>query len=157
MQTYSKFAPTPFDNAGAYLPNRQDWLMAPVSITRDSDELSESNFYSALEALGGESNTVEVHRFGHWGPGWFEIIIIAPNSPAASIGQELENSLADYPILNEEDFSQREYDSINKAWDNLAMSERIDTLQDAGASIFAARRNSPWDIDCSIGDWPEYV
>jgi hypothetical protein len=89
MQTYSQYRPTGFDSRGLGLPDRQDWLVLPVIQTRDSGPLEQSNFASALKAVGGESETVEVHRFGHWGPGWFEIIIVAPGSEAARIGEEI--------------------------------------------------------------------
>jgi hypothetical protein len=80
MEPYSEHQPTGFDRAGAFLPDRQDWLVAPVSRTRDSGPIDESNFQCFLDALGDESESVEVHRFGHWGPGWYEIIIIDPKA-----------------------------------------------------------------------------
>lgn len=78
--------------------SRENWIVAPVSRNRDSGPLDESNFASALELLGGESESCEVHRFGHWGPGWYEIIIVHP-SRAREI-DDLESSLESYPVLN---------------------------------------------------------
>lgn len=117
MTRYSDFAPTGFDHKGAFLPDRQDWLVAPVTQTRDSGPLAESNFASFLAEVGGESETVEVHRFGHWGPGWFEIILISPNSPHLKRAEELEASLADYPVLDEQDYSKREHEEYCESWD----------------------------------------
>jgi hypothetical protein len=122
MQTYSEYRPTPHDCRGLGLPDRQNWLICPVSRTRDSGPLDQSNFASALKMLGGESDTVEVRRFGYWGPGWFEIIIVAPGSEAARIGEEIEASLADYPILDEDDFSRREYEDYVETWNCCGMS-----------------------------------
>lgn len=118
MQRYSEFRPTCFDSAGAFLGDRQDWLVCPVSRTRDSGPFDESNFEAALKILGGESEEVEVHRFGHWGPGWFEIIIVAPGSEAARKAEEIEASLENYPVLDDEDLSSREYDDFLESWDN---------------------------------------
>lgn len=130
METYSKFAPTALDSPGAFLEERQDWLLAPVSRTRDSNCLAESNFAAALEALGGESDDVEVHRFGHWGPGWFEIILVRPGSPAEGIGAELERQLEDYPVLAEEDFSEREMEEANRVWsDCYNVRERVSYIR----------------------------
>lgn len=124
MLTYSKFRPTGFDPAGAFLPDRQDWLVMPVGQNRDSDALSQSNFASALEMLGGESETVEVHRFGHWGPGWFEIIIIDPRDSArVKVAEEIDACLADYPILDESDFSRRENEEYQEAWEHGLASD----------------------------------
>lgn len=124
MKTYSQFRPTPFDVRGLGLENRQDWLVAPVSHNRDSEHLDESNFAAALKALGGESETVEVHRFGHWGPGWFEIIIIDPaDESRVKIAEDIEAALEDYPVLDEEDWSRREYESYTDSWQHWAGSD----------------------------------
>lgn len=139
METYSEFAPTGFDSAGAFLPDRQDWLVVPVGQTRDSGCLSQSNFDSAVQTLGGESETVEVHRFGHWGPGWFEIIIVKPDTPQADTATEIEGALSDYPVLDEEDFSRRETEETEAYWDNMSTSERVEYLQENGETVFAAR------------------
>lgn len=154
MQTYSEYQPTGFDRRGAFLHDQGKWLVAPVGLNRDSGELEQSNFAVAIKMLGGESDQVQIHRFGHWACGWFEIIIVDPDSDKVSILTDMENSLSDYPVLDEEDYSQREYDSINECWDDMGLSERIEQLQSAGGSIFAARRDSPWDIDIDSGDWP---
>lgn len=118
MQTYSKFRPTGFDAAGICLPDRQNWLVAPVSQTRDSGPLDKSNFETALEMLGGESDTIEVHRFGHWGPGWFEIVLINPEAKElVKIGDEIEGSLENYPVLDESHYSRLEHEEYIKSWD----------------------------------------
>lgn len=116
MITYSEFRPTPFDCRGRGLSNRQSWFVAPVGRNRDSGPLDESNFAVALKMLGGESATVEVQRFGHWGPGWFEIILVAPESLAHMQATGIEASLADYSVLDDMDYSQREHDAADKVW-----------------------------------------
>ena len=119
METYKSFRPTQFDSAGLALPDQQDWLVAPVSQTRDSEALSRANFQATLEALGGESDTVQVHRFGHWGPGWFEIIIIDPTDSArVKIAEGIESGLADYPVVDDELFSRLEDEDCAATWEN---------------------------------------
>ena len=125
MQRYSEFRPTAFDVRGLNLPDQQDWLVLPCIRTRDSGELDQSNFETALKMLGGESETVEVHRFGHWGPGWFEIIIAKPGSPAEQTAGEIESSLANYPILDEEDWSNREWGSYQEGWLDYAKRDFV--------------------------------
>lgn len=141
LQTYRDYRPTAFDPRGLGLDDRQTWLVAGVIQTRDSGVLDQSNFACYLAGLGGESKTVEVHRFGHWGPGWFEIILIDPNSPAAETARELEASLEDYPVLDEMDWSRREYEATHEAWEGMSMRERIEACSRAGVSIFAARHD----------------
>lgn len=122
MQTYGEYAPTPFDTKGLALPDQSSWLVV-IGRNRDSDCLAESNFDCALEMLGGESETVQVHRFGHWACGWLEIILIDPTSAAAEVAADIESSLADYPVLNESDWSEREYNAYGEAWESWGASE----------------------------------
>lgn len=142
MTTYAEFSPTAFDRPGAFLDDRQDWIVAPCSQTRDSDALSVSNFEACLEMLGGESDQVEVHRFGHWGPGWFEIILAHPS--LESKVAEIQERLEDYPVLDEEDWSNREFEDYlesfeQNTWEFCRMLQReldlsdlaLDKLQDA--------------------------
>ena len=158
LQPYCEFAPTPFDRAGAFLDDRQDWLVLPVGRTRDTaDPLTLSNFEVAereLDEIDPDGNDHELHSFNHWGPGWFEILIVRPDTPCHARAIEMADALADYPVLDESDYSQREYDMICETWDNMSTSDRIDELARAGGSIFAARRDSPWNIDTDLGDWP---
>lgn len=125
MKPYKNFQPTGFDSKGLGLPDQQDWLqLEGVTQTRDSGPLERSNFAAAVEMLGGESDTVEVHRFGHWGPGWFEIILIDPSAEdKVKIGKEIESRLVDYPILDDEAFSELENEEIEEAWSNFGYSE----------------------------------
>lgn len=120
MQRYSEFRPTVVDRAGLGLEDRQDWLVAPVSQTRDSEYLEVSNFRVVLKDLeekdGGED--VEVHRFGHWGPGWFEIILVRPGTEAAKCAEEWEAALSDYPVACDEDLSELEYEYAQEYWAN---------------------------------------
>lgn len=119
MKRYSEFRPTAFDCRGLGLSNQQDWLVAPCGVNRDSDALTRSNFRACLKALGGQSESVEVHRFSHWGPGWFELILIDPaNTEAVKTGEEIESALANYPVLDEEDFSQEENSEADEVWRN---------------------------------------
>lgn len=119
LTTYAEFRPTGNDTRGLGLPDRQTWLVAPVSRTRDSGPLEESNFAVMLKRLGGESDTVEVHRFGHWGPGWFEIILIDPiDEKRVNAAEDATHALADYPILCETDFGMREHEAANETWAN---------------------------------------
>lgn len=111
MQTYSKFCPTGLDPAGLALASQQDWLVIPCSRNRDSGALDESNFRVALESLGGESDDVQVHRFGHWACGWFEIIIVNPaRENAVDKAEGIEAALANYPVLSDEDYSALEFE-----------------------------------------------
>jgi hypothetical protein len=125
MKTYSEFAPTSFDPKGLVLSDKQDWLVAPVTHNRDSDHMTESNFDTALSEIGGEGDDVEVHRFGHWGPGWFEIILVRPGSEAAEKAEKIEKRLENYSILDEDDMCRRENDAYNEQWTSWGAQEFV--------------------------------
>ena len=77
--------------------------------TRDSGLVEESNFWSALKALNGESKTVKVVRAKHWLCGWVEMILIhESDKESIDKGNEIEKALENYPILDEDDFFARE-------------------------------------------------
>ena len=144
MQKYAVFAPTCFDPKGLNLPDQQEWLVCPVSRTRDSGPFSESNFATMekmLEGIDPDGNDHENHRFNHWGPGWFEILIVRPHSTCLSLAEEAELCLEDYPLLDEEDHSRREYEEACESWEWIDRRDRIEICAKHNVSIFAARRN----------------
>ena len=88
--------------------DRPDWIVV-VGQNRDSDNMQESNFAAALEMLGGESKNVSIERFGHWGCGWFELLLVNPKSiKSVKIAMQIKQSLNDYPILDQNDYYERE-------------------------------------------------
>lgn len=136
--TYSAFRPTQFDNH-ITLPDREDWLVAPVSRNRDSGVLTESNWEAQLATLDHVGAEYEIHRWGHWGPGWFEICLIHPDH--AQVVEELEASLMDYPILDESDYCNREHEAVQKHWNHMRLKDRIELCKECEVSIFTARRD----------------
>ena len=148
MIQYKEFAPTEFDHKGLHIygddeDDRGEWYVAPVGITRDTPEgsYSYSNFKVLEQELENKCGEEwENHRFGHWGPGWFEIILVKPNSRAFWICDETERALEDYPILDEEDHSCRQWDAAVEAWEWMQLDDRVKACSRFGCSIFAARR-----------------
>jgi hypothetical protein len=127
---YSEYRPTSCDLPGLGCDDRQDWTVVCTSRTRDSDCLEESNFACALTSLGGEGVDVEVHRFGHWGHGWLEIILVRPGTAAETEAESIACGLADYPVLNDEDFSEREHVAAERTWaDHYDTESRVDYIR----------------------------
>ena len=84
---------------------------------RDSDTLERSNFTSALAAIGGETETVKVIRERHWAVGWVEWIAIhKTDSQALEEADEISGALHDYPVVDDEHFSELEYDEAQHVW-----------------------------------------
>src|ERR1700682_1291835 len=133
MRRYKDYAPTKLEPRGLTLPDRQDWLVV-IWRNRDSDNsdcLAESNWHAALERLGGESEKVEVHRFGHWACDWLEIVIVAPEGPQAVEAHRIEDDLETYPILDENDHSEREQVAADETWEHCYNNaQRLEYIRD---------------------------
>lgn len=109
---------------------------------RDSDSLTRSNFICGLKALGGESETVIVVREGHWACGWVEWIAIHESDTAAlEQADSIACALEDYPVVNEDHWSEMEWNEAADYWERMRVRDRIEYCERAGISIFAARRD----------------
>ena len=119
----------PRDYFGAEWP---DYYSAGVGRSRDSDCLAESNFDAMLAELGGESDTVHVVRESHWAVGWVEWIAIhESDDKALRAADRLRQNLDDYPVLDEEDHSRREWEECARVWsDCYTDRERVKYLRD---------------------------
>ena len=103
--------PTGFDRRhGSFAdsePHAQWYVVAGQN--RDSDALAKSNFEcatSTLEACGEDA--YHIHRFGHWGCGWYEVLIVNnENEKACTEADDMLRALADYPCLNDEHYSAK--------------------------------------------------
>ncbi len=88
--------------------------------TRDSGLVEESNFWSALKVLNGESKTVKVIRAKHWAVGWIEFIIIhESDKESIDKGNEIEESLNNYPILDEDAFGKMVLEKETEMFDQI--------------------------------------
>jgi hypothetical protein len=104
---------------------------AGVGQSRDSSALERSNFRTMLAAIGGESETVTVVRESHWACGWIEWIAIhQDDEKALEIADAQIALLEDYPILNEDDFSNEENEEAQEVWRNCySVKERLDYIR----------------------------
>jgi hypothetical protein len=131
-----------------------EYYSAGVGRSRDSDCLEQSNFAVMLTALGGETETVIVFRENHWAVGWVEWIAIHElDAKALAIADAQCERLANYPVLDEDDWSRREYEEQCETWANAGLQGRIDYCRRADVSIFAARRSElPEDDNGRLGE-----
>jgi hypothetical protein len=130
------------------------YYSAGVGQSRDSDCLEQSNFAVMLAALGGESETVIVVRESHWAVGWVEWIAVHESDTVAlAKADEQCGRLANYPVLDEEDWSQREWNAMCEVWENAGLQGRMEYCRRAEISIFAARRSElPQDDNGRLGE-----
>ena len=135
MKAYKDWAPTGHDTRGLALDDKQDWLVAPVIRTRDSDCLEESNYACARRLLAKadvEGEDWEDHRFGHWACGWLEIILVRPGSACAAVAACLETELKEgYCALDEDDWIERETTAAQDTWRDCYTDHlRIEYMRD---------------------------
>ena len=116
-----------------------EWYVC-LGQNRDSDSLTRSNFICTLEALGGESETVRVIRESHWAVGWVEWIgIHESNTEALKIADAILQGLDAYPVVDEDHWSDLEWNEVYTYWEAMSLQERVEWCRDCGESIFSAR------------------
>jgi hypothetical protein len=124
--------PSGWDSPANYIGETPapEWLCV-LTRTRDSSILAESNWRCAVIALGGESDNVTIDRFGHWVCGWWEALSVRADSAQHRIAQEIVSALADYPVLDEQDYSELESEEADKVWRVCySVSERVDYIRE---------------------------
>lgn len=124
--------PSGWDSLSNYLGEipEPEWLCV-LTRNRDSDELTESNWRCALKQLGGESDNVTIDRFGHWACGWWEALSVKAGSPQHRIAQEIKSSLSDYPVLDEDDYTELQDETADRVWrDCYNDSDRIEYIRE---------------------------
>lgn len=105
------------------------------SRSRDSELIAESNFECALELLGGESDSVLVSRCSHWACGWVEqILVLKSCQKSVKILSGIADSLESYPILNDDDFYERENEQLESDFENYSSEFTRNAIKDLNAS-----------------------
>ena len=91
-----------------------DWITSTeIQINRDSDELTESNWQVFIDGLEKtNSEDWRILRFGHFACGYYEIVILKPNSESYDFYIQCLESLENYPVLDEEHFCNLEHERI---------------------------------------------
>lgn len=152
-----------------------------VATHRDADALQRTNWDAAatrlLEAAGMESvGTLDSEKGGFWNApdpstapmvyqwsasssliGWIQYLMVRPDAPQAVIdeAQAIADDLAAYPALDEDAWSQLEYEETSNYWAEMSPRDRAIVIRKSGsnASIFAARRDYLPDDDGAVEQW----
>ncbi len=115
------------------------YYVAPVGRSRDSDILEESNFAQQWDALsdlvadvpGADESSPQIVREGHFLCGWVEWVAIHESNEAAlRVADKLAERLERYPVLSDDDFSQREDEAAQQVWAKCyGLRERMSYLR----------------------------
>ena len=83
---------------------------------------------------------------------WLEHIFIKKDTIAYNKAVEIENGLADYPLLDESDYYDKLYEQSQDFWEGLSTQEKIEICKEHGQSIFSARADRIPD-NCGIEEY----
>lgn len=116
---------------------------------RDSTILENCNYdeilgyLEILSGIHGCRDKVYDFRAGHWAVGWVEEIIVEKDAHDAVLIQAAEylSALSDYPILDEQKYSDTQFDAVCDYWISLTTSERMVYCTEHDVSVFASRRD----------------
>ena len=116
------------------------------SMNRDSDYLTVSNFETILKlfedigvkVINDYDMSSDKHpsvinvRMKHWLVGWIDTIMIHEDASSVIWDQveSINNSLSDYPVLDDDDFYQKESDIINESYDSYIKDEFMDIIKE---------------------------
>lgn len=136
--------------------NPAEWAVMDVMRTRDSDALERSNFEVISgtldvrfghESADGEHPDTHIVRFGHFACGWIaHIVINLSNRDLVAAAAEWESRIDDYPVADEDHWSNLQFDDAIDAWESYGRSD----LRSAIARVYDPE--SP-EIDDAIDAW----
>ena len=136
-----------------------DYYSAGVGQSRDSDALERANFDAMVNRLrevdsqgeDSESGGWRIVEESHWAVGWVQWIAIHESATdALAAAEQAQADLADYPVLDDDLFSEYENDDCEATWDYMPASDRIEYLRDHGAPVSGAFRQLRAAVR---GDW----
>lgn len=134
LEKYGDYSPTEFDIKGlAGERNGINNFRIVLQQNRDSGVSERANWKAALNIINVDNEHVQIHRFGHWACGWFELLLVSDNAPdeIKEKAAEIVCSLADYPILDEELNSEMESEEALEIWKNCYdKAERIEYIRE---------------------------
>ncbi len=154
LTRYRDWAPSAHDRQGLGLPDRQDWYVAPVVTTRDTEDLPHyaSDWHAMLATLGAAGLTYEEHSWSHWACGHVDAVLVEPTPDAERVLSDLADQLDSYPALDEDDWSRREHEYCYDAWREYACRDWIRGLECSDLARDVLRDADPGDLYVLYGE-----
>lgn len=141
-----------------------------AAVHRNSSICDQSNYYTAMHRLIAVGGAVpeRLEDIAHDGPfsrfdpdeapafydfqvgdslvGWIKYLMLNPARASKAMLDEaraIAEALDAYPILSEDDYSERQIEAMENYWKSEPLADRVRWCREDGASIFAARRDYP--------------
>lgn len=103
-----------------------------IARTGQSGALEQSNFetaYESLAPLGG----VLIQTSKHWACGFIDLLLVhEDHEQTLYAADDLLRALEDYPVLDEEDFYNREQEEADESWQWYSERERLQHAREYG-------------------------
>ncbi len=128
LQRYRDFSPTGFDKH-ITVEKIEDWYMV-AGRKNGSSALENFNFKEATNRLNGEGKNVEIHRFDHWACGWFEILLVRPDTPEQKFAEEVREELEEYPLLDDDKYNEFICEQVSEYIENMQDWEKDNYIFD---------------------------
>jgi len=102
----------------------EEWAIV-YTHNRDSDSVARANAEVIAELMAPhvESGDAREEHHSHWACGWVDGYAIRANSPAADTWEDIQRSLENYPLLDDEVHSRIESEDIDESWECWARRE----------------------------------
>lgn len=129
------------------------WSLGPIIEHRDSTLIDQSNaseIKKIFESHSEHESDWAITSYNHWAVGWVDhlslrvykrVLHTLVPCKVLSVWQDIEDRLADYPLLNEDDYSEREYnatlENIENAADYYAGQHDVDLPEDYASTLFS--------------------
>lgn len=110
---------------------------------RDSGLLDQSNANAIRKALEAFEDDVRFETFSHWAVGWIDAVAVRVETRAYRTLCEIIDRLSEYPILDETEYSEREYEAT------------LENIKDSFYHVSGEvdRDKLPDDWTCSAFSW----
>ena len=126
------------------------WSLGPIILTRDSGILEVSNNNALMRHLSSDEsleNDWTITHSSHWGPGWVDHLsfkAIDESGGPTRIFRVITawfNALSDYPVADESDYSEREYEAL------------LDNIDMMGQPMVGDSPPENWASQCCVWFW----
>lgn len=103
-----------------------DYYVGPCGVHRDSDVLAKANWEALCKAIPEDGERVKVVTAMHWAVGWVSWLAIhKDNDDALREADEIAAALENYPVVDDELYSQMENDENEEDWRNMGVKDRL--------------------------------
>lgn len=137
MKTFSQLNKTKWSKPDSYFGHNPEGDFVLYSLAGNMAQiLDESNFEcfkSAMEKAekslppdDDREQLVTTWRASHWACGSVTYLMLSKAAPddLKQAAEDILEGLAQYPVVNEDDYSERQYNAAGEYWDSLSAEEK---------------------------------